>query len=305
MNDPIVSVFMPVYNTAKFLAEAIESILNQSFENFEFIIIDDGSTDSSLEIIHEYARLDKRIKFLTRENRGIIETRNEGLMLAQGRYLALMDSDDVSHHDRLLKQYEYLEANNEYVVVGSRIQLIDADGDKLCHMVGIFEHDEIDSAHINNLTSGAIIVNPTAMLRTSSLVAVGGYRQLYKYAEDIDVWLRLAEVGKICNLGEVLLSYRQHFESIGYSYRKGQLEAIEHAITDACIRRGIKNPNIEQPESVTYIKKSEWEVYVKWGWWALNGKNLQTAKKYAIKAIINKPFSIHVWKLLVCSLRGY
>jgi len=305
MSAPKVSVFMPVYNTGKYIEKSIQSILNQTFSDFEFIIINDGSTDDSLDIIKKYSEIDSRIKFISRENKGIIFTRNEGLNISKGKYIALMDSDDVSYPSRLRLQYDFLEEHNEYVVVGSRIMLIDPDDDFICPMVDIFEHDDIDFGHINNVTSGAIVVNPTAMICRDSLIQVGGYHERYKNAEDIDVWLRLAEVGKLYNLNEILLNYRQHFDSIGYSYRGSQLKSIEYAITDACNRRGVNNPNIEDASPSKYIKRTNNDVYIKWGWWALSGDNIATTRKYAKKAILSNPFKFQAWKLLLCSIRGY
>jgi len=305
MSIPSISVLMPVYNTGEYLAEAIESILAQTFTDFEFIIIDDGSTDNSLSIIKKYAKIDSRIQFVSRENKGIVFTRNEGVSLSQGLYIALMDSDDYSYPNRLEIQYKFLDKNREYVVVGSKIMLIDKDSEKLCSMGSIFDHDDIDLGHINNVSAGAIIVNPTAMIRRDSLLTVGGYRERYKHAEDIDVWLRLGELGKLCNLNEVLLEYRQHFESVGYAHRLSQLQAVGLAVEDACRRRGIKQSDVQSISSVQYIKPSKAEVYTKWAWWALSGGNVTTARKYAFKAILSAPLKWHSWKLLACSIRGY
>jgi len=302
---PAISVLMPVYNTEKYLAEAIASILGQTFKDFEFIIIDDGSTDNSLSIIKKYARVDSRIQFISRENKGIVFTRNEGLNISRGKYIALMDSDDCSYSDRLEVQYEFLEASAEYVVVGSRIMLIDKDNDNLCSMGSIFEHDDIDSGHIDNVSAGAIIVNPTAMIRRESLVAIGGYRERYKHAEDIDVWLRLGELGKLCNLNETLLRYRQHFDSVGYAHRQSQLRAIEHAIADACLRRGVEKKIEKVSLSDEYVTRTKAEVYTKWGWWSLKGGNVGTARKYAKKAVFANPQRWQAWKLLACAIRGY
>jgi len=305
MQIPKISVLMPVYNAEKYLAEAVESVLNQTFQDFEFIIIDDGSNDYSLEIIRKYALIDSRIKFFSHENKGLVDTLNEGIDVSKGKYIARMDADDVCLPFRFEKQHEYLESNNDAVVVGSRIMLIDEDGDYLCAMVNIFSHEDIDFSHINNLTAGAGVVHPTAIIRRDALVQVGGYNQRYKDAEDIDVWLKLAEIGKIHNLNEILLNYRQHFNSIGYTSRKSQLQSIEYAVVDACIRRQIESPEYQPVLTKDYIKSTKNNVYVKWGWWALNGKNVNSARKYAKKSILSNPFNIHAWKLLVCSIRGY
>jgi len=305
MSIPAISVLMPVYNTEKYLAEAIESILGQTFKDFELIIIDDGSTDNSLSIIEKYAKIDSRIKFISRDNKGLISTLNQGIELSQGKYIARMDADDISLPNRFDIQYEFLESRPEYVVVGSRIMLIDSDNDSLCAMGELFSHEDIDFSHIHNLTSGAVIVHPTAMIRRDSLVAIGGYRERYKHAEDIDVWLRLGEVGKLCNLNKILLRYRQHFDSIGYMHRQSQLKAIEYAIADACLRRGVEKKIAQVHLSAEYVARSKAEVYTKWGWWSLKGGNVASARKYAKKAVLANPQRWQTWKLLACSIRGY
>ncbi|MCY3864790.1 MAG: glycosyltransferase family 2 protein, partial [Chloroflexi bacterium] len=123
---PLVSVVMPVYNREIFVAEAIESILEQTFSDFEFVIVDDGSQDRSPEIIRQYERRDDRIRFLAfKQNKGKAAAKNFGIEAAQGQYIAGMDSDDVSLPQRLEKQVEFLRANPDIGVVGTRARLTD------------------------------------------------------------------------------------------------------------------------------------------------------------------------------------
>jgi len=302
IKQPVVSVVLPVYNAELFLADAIESILNQTFSDFEFIIVNDGSLDSSLDIIKRYALIDTRIKLVDRENRGLIITLNEALELAQGDYIARMDADDISLPTRFDKQVSYLSDNSNCVAVGVLANLIDSDDDLICSYNNLLSHEDIDGAHIK--CQGGAIVHPSAMIRRRSMIDVNGYSKLYPHAEDLDLWLRLAEVGYLTNIPEKLFLYRQHVNSIGYAHRILQVESATRAVIDACQRRNINfetiNPATRKAEAVTIN-----EVYVKWGWWALNDKNIDTARKYAIKALLSYPFNLAVWKLLVCSMRGY
>jgi len=298
----LVSVLMPVYNTALYLEEAIESILTQSFTNFEFIIIDDGSTDRSLTIIEQYAQKDKRIKVISRNNQGLIKTLNQGLALAKGKYIARMDSDDVSLSLRFEKQVKYLEKHLECVAVGSMSQLIDSDGDVIGRVGELLDHNDIDDAHIKG--QGGAIIHPSAMIRKETMLHVGGYSDYYLHAEDLDFWLRLAEVGKLYNISEELFLYRQHLESVGYTQRASQFKSAKKAVIDAYSRRGMKF-NSSKLQAPNVLEPTVCDVFIKWGWWALRINNIRTARKYARKAIVSNFFKIEAWKLWFCSMRGF
>lgn len=297
---PALSVLMPVYNAERYIAEAIESILNQTFINFEFIIINDGSTDRSLEILQRYARQDSRIRLINRENQGLVKTLNEGVDLAMAPYIARMDADDISYPDRLFKQVNFLNEHPNYVVVGSRTQLIDEDGDPLSLFSLNTTHKEIDLAHLQG--KGGAIAHPAAMFRKDKFNFVGQYRSEFIHAEDLDLWLRLAEVGELGNLPDLLLDYRQHLQSVGHKCRVKQINSTNKAIKEAYERRGIVNPDfkkIEMPES------NKNQLFLKWGWWALGAGNIKTARKYAIKSFKNTPFSLETLRLCACVARGY
>ena len=128
MSSPSVSVCMPVYNTERYVAEAVESILAQTLGDFEFVIIDDGSTDGSRAILEPYAKQDDRIRLISRPNTGIIGARNEALGLAKGELIAVMDSDDVALPERFEVQVAYLREHPEVVCLGSKVQCIDEAG---------------------------------------------------------------------------------------------------------------------------------------------------------------------------------
>jgi glycosyltransferase involved in cell wall biosynthesis len=297
---PAVSVLMPVYNAERYVAEAVESILKQTFTDFEFIIINDGSTDRTLEILQRYAEQDSRIRLISRENRGLIKTLNEGVDLATASYIARMDADDISYPDRLFKQINFLKEHPNYVAIGSKTRLIDEDGDPLSLFSLDTTHKEIDLAHLQGI--GGAIAHPVAMFRKDKFYSVGQYRAEFIYAEDLDLWLRMAEVGELGNLPDLLLDYRQHFHSVGHKYRVEQINSTNRAIKETYERRGISNSNFIKTEEPEFNKN---QLLLKWGWWALGAGNIKTARKYAIKSFKNTPLSLETLKLCACVARGY
>ncbi|HIK38766.1 MAG: glycosyltransferase [Geminocystis sp.] len=302
MRDCLVSVVMPVYNGEKYLEEAVESILAQSLPDFELIIINDGSTDKSLEILESLYKKDSRIKLLNNvRNRGIVDCLNKGIKQARGKYIARMDADDIAIKERLERQLKFLENNPEYVAVGCRVLAIDAEGLPIKPFGDCFTHEEIDKGNLRGV--GSMIIHPAAVIRRESLEKVGGYRH-YSHAEDLDLFLRLAEIGKLANLPEILLKYRLHVDSIGGKYRHIQLGGCRKAVLDACRRRGI---TVAGDFGVTIPQKpvSRGEIYRKWGWWSLQGGNIKTCRKYALKALIENPLHLDNWRLFWCCLRGY
>lgn len=301
MNQIEASVLLPIYNADKYLEMAIESVLQQSFVNFELLLLNDGSTDRSEEIIDFFVKKDKRCRKLSWSNRGLIETLNIGIQESRGEILFRMDSDDVSRPDRFQKQWDYLLKNPDCVAVGSRALLIDSEGLPIKEFLVMLNHDQIDEAHLNAI--GGIIPHPSVAIRKRSIISVGGYRKEFPFAEDLDLFLRLAEVGRLANLPDILLEYRQHISSIGYSKRKEQVTSSYMAVSDAKKRRGIKDN--ESSLSVTNFEMPTLEeVYRKWAWWAISGGYINTAKKYTFKAILRDPLNINNIKLLYCIIRG-
>lgn len=198
-----VSVLMSVYNGEMHLREAIDSILGQSFKDFEFIIINDCSTDGSLDIIKSYR--DVRIKLVeNNKNLGLTASLNKGIDIAIGKYIARMDADDVAHHDRLKLQYEYMQTNTGIMVLGSRYRILGTN--KVSTIVPL-KADEVKLYALTQCPLG----HPTAFIRKEALnKAALRYDTAIPYAQDYDLWARVLEVGAIENLPEVLLDYRRH-----------------------------------------------------------------------------------------------
>jgi glycosyltransferase involved in cell wall biosynthesis len=292
---------MPVHNAEFYLEEAVESILGQTFTDFEFIIVDDGSTDQSLRILQRYARQDDRIVLTSRPNTGIVGALNEGLSMARGGLIARMDGDDVSMPDRFSRQVERLRRAPDCVVLGCRVLLIDPDGAPICETNKETSHEAIDAAHISR--RGGAISHPAAMMRREALEAVGGYREEYPCAQDFDLFLRLAEIGRLANLPDTLFKYRQHFQMVSHSRREAQQEAVTRALKDAYMRRRLPLPqSYLQPRAAPYV--SVWEQHRAWALSALGAGNLVTARKHALAAFRKAPFSFRSYRLMVHALRG-
>jgi glycosyltransferase involved in cell wall biosynthesis len=295
-----ISVLMPVYNAERYVGEAVESILKQTFTNFEFIIINDGSTDRSLQILQHYAQQDNRIRLFSRENRGLVKTLNEGLALAQTPLLARMDADDVAYPERFSIQKEFLDRNPDHLLLGSRVLIIDDEGDAICEMGSYFRHNDIVEGFLSR--QGQLIYHPSVMFRTKAVLAIDGYRNKYPHVEDLDMFLRIAEKGKIENLNTVLIKYREHFQKIGYLYSLDQEKEIDLLLAEAHESRNV--PYVKSANSISQQNISNFQRMMTWAWWALKAKNIKSAQKYALKCFKNSPFSIDTWRLIACVLRG-
>jgi len=208
---PKVSVIMPVYNREAYVSESIASILDQTFKDFEFIIVDDGSTDRSNEIIQEYAQQDSRIQLISLDkNVGIARGTNHALERVSGQYIALMDSDDISMVSRLKCQVDYLDAHPEVGVLGSRMQVVDQNKAPLF----IFDVPQQHSLIVWNLFFGRTFGNPSVMMRADNQILETGYSHAFVPSHDIDLWAKMAGQVRFANLSDILVSYRTHENSI-------------------------------------------------------------------------------------------
>jgi hypothetical protein len=206
MADPLVSVVMAVYNGGEFLSEAIESVLKQSFADFDFVVIDDGSTDRTPDILRHYASADQRLRIYTQKNLGASASLNRGWRLARGELIAHMDADDVAKPERVERQVEFLKLHPEVAVLGTSCEFMSRDGSRRVAMPLPSEDADIKKT----LPYGNCLAHPTIMMRKSALLEMGGYRSVFLYAEDYDLWLRMAERHALANLADPLLGYRIH-----------------------------------------------------------------------------------------------
>lgn len=203
-NNPVISVVMSVYNGEKYLDEAIESILNQTYKDFEFIIINDGSTDKSLEIIKKYENQDERVVLISRENRGLITSLNEGIEKAKGKYIARMDADDISLPQRFEKQVEFMKKNLDVGVCGSWVEVFGENRKDT-----LWKMQSIDEELKPRLLFSVTFAHPSVMMRKELLEKYGlKYKEQYKHAEDYKFWLDFSKHTKFANIPKKLFRYR-------------------------------------------------------------------------------------------------
>jgi glycosyltransferase involved in cell wall biosynthesis len=201
-----VSVIMPVYNTAAYLPEALESILSQTYRDFEVIIVDDQSRDQCPAILKKYARRDDRIRLLRNAvNLKLCRTLNRAIEAARGEYLVRMDSDDVSEPERIEKQVAYMDAHTEVGISGGTMQIIDEQGRPL----GRRQYALTDAAIRSRLFRYSPFSHPTVIFRRSALERAGVYDPRFEHAEDYELYFRLGRVAQFGNLPDVLLQYRR------------------------------------------------------------------------------------------------
>jgi len=201
-----ISVIMSVHNGDKYLSEAIESILAQSISNFEFIIVDDGSTDNTAKIIFNFAKKDNRIKIITLENnKGLPNALNVGIRASSGEFIARMDCDDISLPERLKKQLYMIQKSN-VDILGAQVINIDQSGKTIKAKTFPMENNIIKY----HLPYGNCISHPTVMMKKSTLENIGLYNVEYKTSQDYELWLRLLPKCRFANLEEPLIQYRKH-----------------------------------------------------------------------------------------------
>lgn len=210
---PKVSVILPVFNAENYIRDSVESVLNQTFKDFSLYVIDDGSTDKSLQILHQIN--DHRLKIIRNEgNRGLIYTLNRGLEISRDyKYIARMDADDLCMKERLYKQVEFLDSNKEYILVGTGS----------IHFNNKIEKSEYNPEHDSSIKAGFLNKNtlshPTVMMRNS----IGdklSYDSLFPKYEDLALWIKLMNEGKFYNIQSPLLKYRRHENNITNTYKK-------------------------------------------------------------------------------------
>lgn len=278
MVSPLISVIMSVYNDEKYLKDAVESILGQSFKDFEFIIINDGSTDSSLNILKEYEEKDKRIVLIDQENKGLTKSLNIGIKRACGKYIARMDSDDISLADRFSKQIKFLKQKKEYALVGTNIEKIDQYNNHIEYNTTKYTNNEIQYTlkYRNCFAHGSVMINRT--LVKDELF----YDEEFKYAQDFRLWTKIAKKHKVANLEEPLYKLRLHDSSISKEKIEQQsiyAGVVSYEFENSCVISDIEKEIYEnkllrkkiakilmmnfKPElALNYLQKSDMLYYV-------------------------------------------
>lgn len=296
---PKVSVVMTVYNAGAFLALAIESVLAQSFRDFEFLIHDDGSTDGSLAVLHDYAARDPRVVVSSGPNQGLPAVLNQLIAQARGAFLARMDADDICLPERFERQVAHLDAHPEIVVLGSACLFIDGAGRSIKPTAPPCDHATIDDMHCRGLCA---IEHPSVMMRREPVLALGGYDESFRSAQDLELWLRVGEVGCLANLPDVLLKYRLHDGSISGSKAEQQRDNCRRACQKAWARRGLTEAEAGfayQPWRMEDTRASRLKFYQSYAWQAWKNGYRDTWRHYALQVLKLAPLSASSWKLFV------
>jgi glycosyltransferase involved in cell wall biosynthesis len=298
--NPKVTVLMPAYNAGKYIAEAIRSVLGQSFADFELLIVDDGSSDNTLGVIHGFA--DPRIRLLVQENNGISMALNTGLKAAKGVYIARFDADDICFPQRLAQQVIFLDGHPSYLVVGSDAEYISENGEHLFNFRCIgHSHREIEE----NLYRHCPFIHSAVMYRKEAIVQAGGYSSYAHNFEDYLLWVQLLQRGKCCNLPEPLIKVRINPASvtIDEKWRGRRFRQLKWSI--------IQKKTITEEEGgelLAIIKSQETQKIKQGAYHALCGKKLladnyhpEKARWHVTRAIRANPLRLDNYAMLAVS----
>lgn len=288
---------MPVYNTERFVGEAVESVLSQTYKSFEFIIIDDGSMDGSLAILRKYAQDDQRIRLVSRPNTGYAVAINEGIDLAQGELLARIDSDDVIEATLFDRQVLRFHQNPRLVALGACAMIMDEFGEVFGQFDVPEDPDEIEGFHLSGVSA---VHHPGVMIRMDTVRQVGSYRPEMSPCEDLDLWLRLGEHGVIANLPQRFIKKRMLETGAVVSGVQKHEELIEQIVADALRRRGIQPSGPPKHSQI----RNQVDFLRQWAWLALRGGKTTIAWRYAWRALRLQLMNASTWKLIACIIRG-
>jgi len=298
--DPKISVVMSVYNGDLYLRKAIDSILNQTFTNFEFIIIDDGSTDKSASIIKSYD--DPRIVLIQQQNKGLALALNTGIKAAKGKYIARMDADDISHIERLQYQFKYMEKNKDCVALGTEAMVIDENGNYIYTIYNTMLKDELRM----QLPEKNPYIHGSMMIRNEILKKCGGYKEdVPRYCDDDFLWIDLQKYGDLYNLNVPLYFYRIHTSAVSIiptklkrRLREIRIKYFDSGVInqeDIFVADKIRNANKMSDKD----KRSYYHLRV--GTAFLHHNNRHIARKHLIKSLRYSIISAQAWFNLILS----
>ena len=290
---PTLSVLMPVYNGATYLAQAIESIQAQTVSDFEFIIVNDGSTDRTLEILWQFAKADGRIKILSRPNTGIVGALNDGLAVCRAEFVARMDADDLALATRFAQQLAAMKQDPQCIALGGAALFTDPEGRPLKIYRPTLTHASIEDELARG--NGGALIHPTVLFRRDALTACGGYRERYNYIEDLDLYVRLLERGRLANLPEVLLHYRQHPHSINH-VQGNRTQQTAEIIAPLREKKGLDPWTLppepsSKPAGIADFRRQ-------WALDAAQNENYDSAWANALQAVRLAPFQKINWSCL-------
>ena len=299
-SSPLISVNLAVYNAAPYLAATLDSLLAQTLTDFECLMVDDGSTDGSRTILQHYVDRDPRLRLWCNPNQGVPKSRNQLLAASRGELIAVMDADDIALPQRFALQAAFLQSHPDHVCVGGAHDLIDHKG-RFFTCLRLPETDaEIQALA---LAGHGSICHPCAMVRRSALAAVGGYDESLPLGHDLDLWLKLGEIGKLANLPDTLLRYRLLTSSMSGRHPTDQRAEARLACEAAWRRRGLEGRfEATEPWRPSGDRASQHHFMLQYGWWAFNSGQGKTAALYGGKAILAQPWRRSGWVLLGAAL---
>lgn len=297
--EVLVTVLMPAYNVAGYIREAIDSVLNQTFTDFELLIVNDGSTDDTEKIIRSYP--DKRIKLVNRANGGVSAALNTGLEEAKGKYIARFDADDICYPFRLEQQYAFMRSHPDYIIIGSDADYVSESGVFLFKYLNIGHTNEEINERINIYCP---FVHSTVFYLKDAVIQAGGYEVKAHSFEDYFLWMRLIKLGKACNFSEPLIKVR--FNSSSVTIDEKDMDPAFVALKKKALQTGvitdeeglillksIKKLSVDKKES-SYNRM----LGKKYLW---NNYQPSTARKYLLKSIRIEPFNPTSYMLFVLS----
>jgi glycosyltransferase involved in cell wall biosynthesis len=299
MSSPKISVLMSVFNNDEFLKEAIDSILNQTFTDFEFIIIDDASTDQTYSILKAYK--DPRIIILkNNSNLGLAASLNAAIQIARGEYLARQDADDISNIHRFERQVKYLDQHDEVGVLGATTEWIDKDNKSL-----LVWQQPTDNPHIQQtLLVYCCIIHGSVMCRTDVIREAKGYNLKMREGQDYDLWLRISETIDIACLPQVLYFYRRHSGMASNLFKEEQNKNAHDALINALYRRDFYARKVLRfnrellPDS--HSKLNRRKLSQRFVWWSSGARYVSKsiASRFLVYAVLLDPTTPDIWEFL-------
>lgn len=247
---PKVSILMPVYNAEQYIVQALESIISQSFKDWELILINDASTDNSESVIMQYE--DDRIYYIKNtENLRLIKTLNKGIGYCDGEYIARMDADDICLPDRLKQQVDFLDNHPHYLMCGTNASVIDSNGRRTGKI-----HNLTDNNYLQiSLLFSPSFIHPSMMIR-KEILQQNKYDEAYKHVEDYELWCRIAKQGKIANIDNELLKYRWHSTNVSVINNQ-----VQNELKDKIIKEELKRLDIIPTDKELYCHKTTFQLY--------------------------------------------
>jgi glycosyltransferase involved in cell wall biosynthesis len=299
VSSPRLSVLMPVRDASRYVEEAVESILAQSFGDFELLIYDDGSQDDTPKRVGELAQRDRRITLFRGGAEGLAVWLREGVRRARGELVARMDADDVARPERFARQLAHLDAHPAVVALGTDALHVDPERRPIRRLGVATEHETLDAELLRG--NGIALLHPTLMARREALLAAGNYRTDYPFAEDLELFLRLSEHGRLANLPDVLLEYRRHPAQVNMTRAAEQRRSVLRILREARVRRGLPAAFDPPPERTLLTETDCWHA---WARGALGGGHRATARHYAALLLQAEPLSPRSWRLWLRAALG-